>query len=119
VLCYVDAPWAWFTTQALADQWGDDWNDAPYECNAGTPYTGDGWEVFRVAFDGDFCGPSDGGVWYSVEEINAGAVAWLRSPRYAPSPHVIISAGTTYRAFVCLVQTARGQVYEPVGRVPG
>ena len=39
VLCYVAANVAYFTTQALADQWGDDWNDAPYEHNAGTPYS--------------------------------------------------------------------------------
>ena len=37
-LCYVDGPWAYFTTQDLKRQWGDDWNDAPYERNAGTPY---------------------------------------------------------------------------------
>lgn len=38
VLCYVCGPWAYFTTRPLADQWGDDWDDAPYEHNAGTPY---------------------------------------------------------------------------------
>ena len=37
VLCYVDAPWAYFTTRRLSEQWGDDWDDAPYEHNAGTP----------------------------------------------------------------------------------
>lgn len=48
-LCYIsgesdyDKPgpqefYAYFTTQALSEQWGDDWNDAPYECNAGSPY---------------------------------------------------------------------------------
>jgi len=30
-LCYVSGPWAYFTTQALNKQWGDDWDDAPYE----------------------------------------------------------------------------------------
>lgn len=38
VLCYVDEPWAYFTTQKLEDQWGDDWEDSPYEHNAGKPY---------------------------------------------------------------------------------
>lgn len=37
-LCYIDGPWAFFTTQPLDQQWGDDWNDAPYEHNAGDPY---------------------------------------------------------------------------------
>jgi hypothetical protein len=38
VLCYLDENWAYFTTQDLDKQWGDDWNDAPYEHNAGPPY---------------------------------------------------------------------------------
>lgn len=38
VLCYISKPWAYFTTQKLEDQWGDDWDDAPYEHNAGEPY---------------------------------------------------------------------------------
>jgi hypothetical protein len=90
VLCYVDDNWAYFTTQDLADQWGDDWDDAPYEHNAETPYdpcwhneprhvakrgglcgcspclrdwTVDGkprWEIIKVAFDGPFNRPADG-----------------------------------------------------------
>lgn len=38
VPCYVEGNRAWFTTQSLDKQWGDDWNDAPYEHNAGRPY---------------------------------------------------------------------------------
>ncbi len=37
-LCYVTGNCAYFTTQPLEKQWGDDWNDAPYESNAGSPY---------------------------------------------------------------------------------
>jgi hypothetical protein len=37
-LCYIDSPWAYFTSQEIDKQWGDDWNDAPYEHNAGEPY---------------------------------------------------------------------------------
>lgn len=37
-LCYVKGSFAYFTTQELSKQWGDDWNDAPYEHNAGEPY---------------------------------------------------------------------------------
>lgn len=39
-LCYIEhnANRAWFTSADLKDQWGDDWNDAPYAHNAGTPY---------------------------------------------------------------------------------
>jgi hypothetical protein len=37
-LCYVKGNWAYFTSRPLSEQTGDDWNDAPYEHNAGTPY---------------------------------------------------------------------------------
>ena len=37
-LCYIEKNFAYFTTQDLEKQWGDDWDDAPYEHNAGTPY---------------------------------------------------------------------------------
>lgn len=36
-LCYVDGQKAWFTDN-FEKQWGDDWNDKPYECNAEEPY---------------------------------------------------------------------------------
>ena len=85
ILCYVDNPWAYFTTQPLEKQWGDDWNDAPYEYNAGTPYEWhepDGeprWEIVTVGYHGDFWEPGDRTLNspYSVETINAGAVPWL------------------------------------------
>lgn len=74
VLCYVEEPWAYFTTKALEKQWGDDWNDAPYEDNAGDPYEphfsglysrdgqmvrctdhrrdgSPGWRIVKVAYD--------------------------------------------------------------------
>jgi len=37
-LCLVLDNQAWFTTQDVKLQWGDDWDDAPYEHNAGPPY---------------------------------------------------------------------------------
>ena len=37
-LCYVDRNICYFTSQDIREQWGDDWDDAPYEHNAGTPY---------------------------------------------------------------------------------
>ena len=48
-LCLVKLPWAWFTTCQLDRQWGDDWNDAPYDCNAGYPYA---WQP-QMAQDND------------------------------------------------------------------
>ena len=61
-LCYVERNFAYFTSIPLELQWGDDWNDAPYEHNAGEPY-GDHrptpgapraeHSILKVAFDGD------------------------------------------------------------------
>ena len=95
----VSEMWAFFTP-VFEDQWGDDWNDAPYEHNAGWPYddTGDDnnldengrptWvehEILQVPFaisdhrwwvkypDDYGCGNSP----FSVEDINHGAVAWI------------------------------------------
>lgn len=121
VLCYVREPWAYFTTQALDKQWGDDWNDAPYEHNAGHPYGPYGdellnkaWEIVVVAYDGPFETPCEGQLnsRWSVEQINAGAVAWLRSHRYSSAPPVVIPAGTTLDEFRRLIVRGGGRVYE-------
>ena len=84
---------AYFTPLALEDQWGDDWDDAPYDCNAGSPYDhmhnekGE-WEDFEmlevlfylpkqhmdIKFPCDYgCGNSP----FCIRDINAGAVAWI------------------------------------------
>ena len=75
-LCFVEDGFAWFTSH-FEDEWGDDWNDAPYEHNAGTPYEwrpgrsgpNPEYELRKVAWDGDLDTPSE---WvlnspYSVE----------------------------------------------------
>jgi hypothetical protein len=119
VLCYVDGSFAYFTTQELAEQWGDDWNDAPYEHNAGRPYEwtqGDEcepWEIVKVAFDGDLETPSEGygNSPYSVQAINAGVVAWLRSCSWRSGEVVAIPAGVTIERFAELVRKAGGRVY--------
>jgi hypothetical protein len=82
-LCYVDDCWAYFTTQELSKQIGDDWDDAPYEHNAGSPYEpyrdGETWQILKVAFDGAFTLPCDGytNTPWSVTQINDGIVPWL------------------------------------------
>lgn len=39
VLCMVKGDTMYFTTQEIERQWGDDWDDAPWQHNAGNPYT--------------------------------------------------------------------------------
>lgn len=124
VLCYVDGPWAYFTTQELSEQWGDDWDDAPYEHNARPPYEftdndrrqgREPWEIVKVAWDGNFDPPCAGygnSPW-SVEQINAGAAEWLRTNSWHAGKPVAIPAGTTLDRFRELVQEGGGKVYLP------
>lgn len=86
--------YAYFTDlEDFQEQWGDDWNDAPYEHNAGWPYDKIRTEehtVLKVPFAvvSENCNgnshwvkfPRDYGAGnspFSVEEINAGAVPWI------------------------------------------
>ena len=123
VLCYVCGPWAYFTTRELGEQWGDDWNDAPYEHNAGRPYDDrhhddDGlrrWQIFRVAYESwgatpdDWCGLNSP---YSVEAINNGVIPWLRPDPFNQMGPTIV-AGTTYRGFIWQIESTGGTVYVP------
>lgn len=136
ILCYVDHGWAYFTTQPLGKQTGDDWNDVPYEHNAGAPYeptifyTGTGpendpacwnadgspkWVIVKVAFEGPFDEPSENhsNSPFSVDMINAGAIAWLRTSRWA-NESINIPAGTSLKSFIELVKKAGGKVYAEI-----
>lgn len=92
-LCYVRDNIMFFTDN-FERQWGDDWDDAPYEYNAEEPYDrkyyteySDEWcrergkgNIRFIAYKGyDIAEPKDGH-WnspHSVEMINQKAVPWL------------------------------------------
>jgi len=113
-LCYVKDSWAWFTSLSLKQQWGSGWAKRPYEYNASPLGIPDGTDhrMVKVAFDGEFRQPCDGfdNSPYSVEQINAGAAAWL-APGIFADHNVVIPAGTTLADFVTLVEEAGGTVY--------
>ena len=108
-LCYVDDGFAYFTTKTLTEQWGDDWNDAPYEYNAGTPYTYEGMEILKLAYSAEMETPREGygNPLLSVETINSGAVAWLRSLSWSKIK-VEIQAGATLEEFIYKIQLVGG-----------
>lgn len=131
-LCYVEENFAYFTTQELSKQWGDDWNDAPYEHNAGRPYTpspnskkdwsDDGtpkWSIKKVAYEGPFNQPCDNYLNspYSVEAINKGEIAWLFTDRWVKKP-ISIKAGVSLQEFTEIVRNAGGEVYLPMENKP-
>ena len=102
--------YAYFTPAELDKQWGDDWDDAPYEYNAEIPYDDyyeedtkvelnimrvpfnvyhDGW---HVRFPKDWGGENSP---FCVKDINAGAVAWI----YDNSSTTAICAGCNPEEF--------------------
>ena len=117
-LCYVDGKEAYFTDD-FEHQWGDDWNDAPYEHNAGEPY--DSWydddhkehkiNIYKVYFEiEDYwrgyepCSGTDNSR-YTVEQINKGAIAWIKTDDF------FIKAGTTYKEFVEIIKSNNGKIF--------
>lgn len=125
-LCYVEGNKAWFSNN-FEKQWGDDWNDKPYECNAGEPY--DHWLeeiphkppiyekqyksheikhkiLFFEVLDWIDQRPCDMGR-YSVEDINKQAVAWIHTDKFN------ILAGTTYENFIDIIEKNDGIIYLP------
>lgn len=119
-LCYVCSSRAWFTTREVTEQWGDDWDNVPYEYNAGSPYgwtTWDGekgrekWELTMIHFSANLYTPADlaprANSNFSVAMINSKLTPWLTSEDY----DVKIWAGITLPEFVKAVEATKGLVY--------
>ena len=115
-LCFIDEDQAYFTTQPLADQWGDDWDDAPYQFNAGLPYDpqdAETWEIILVVWKGPWSPPALVAGDWSVEEINAKKAPWL-SPETRTFPvFPAIWAGTSLREFVRMIHRGGGKIWLP------
>ena len=77
-LCYFKNNFAYFTSD-FENQTGDDWNDAPFDSNAGIPYDHKGTIVFKIALYGDFSSAQDDQYSRptSVDDINKGFIPWL------------------------------------------
>lgn len=119
-LCYVRENFAFFTTAKIEDQIGDDWNDRPYEHNAGAPYEYDKrkkcepYEIKKISYECELIEPSYShcnSPW-SVKDINAGQIAWLRSPSWSDNK-IAIHAGTTLDEFVRIIEEDGGVIYLP------
>lgn len=126
-LCYVDGQKAYFTDN-FEKQWGDDWNDKPYECNAGEPYNSwselieDNEDIFKRKYkhhqiklktlyfetnDWSERKPCDMGR-FSVEEINKGTIAWVHTDEFN------ILAGTEIEEFIKIIKENGGKIYMEV-----
>lgn len=130
VLCYVSGSCAYFTTQELSKQWGDDWNDAPYEHNAGEPYRWrpekwdqdqrkhvpndePRWDIVEVFFSSDLETPDAGHLNspFSVEQINLGRTPWLFGDKWSHTPGLRIMAGTSLSEFKRLIRENGGRIW--------
>lgn len=136
-LCYIENGTAYFTTQELSDQWGDDWDDVPYEYNAETPYepavrhymdgrreklegdwNEDGtpkWEIYRLKFELDYCyvtpaQQAGNNSAYSVEMINKGDTPWISGTSY-DGKELNIFAGTSIEEFKRQVRSVGGKIF--------
>jgi len=117
-LCYIEDNWAWFTTQEISKQWGDDWNDAPMDCNAGDPYESHSdppeWELVRVAWYAPGAESANGYTlgYISVEDVNRAGrrIPWLVLGYYGDKS-VEIWAGTTLPEFIAIVEANGGEIY--------
>jgi hypothetical protein len=116
-LCFVRAPWAYFTRLPLDQQWGDGWERTPYEQHAGAPYDDGPAQILTVAFDGPLYPPNAGydGTMHSVIEINRGDAPWLRTQDFIGNAPIHIMAGVTLESFVEQVELAGGRVFAPLG----
>lgn len=122
-LCYATTTWAWFSTLAPTEQWGDDWNDAPYEHNAGEPYQYTDhdrqqgrpeYQLERIAYHGQILTPCElsnvRNTPWSVQDINAGKVPWFT----AWGTEDKLFAGATIEEFLAYVWRNGGQVFREV-----
>lgn len=115
-----------YFTDNLEKQWGDDWDDAPYEHNAETPYHE--WseliednedvckrkwkhhpiKIKKIYFElNDYKVPCSGtnNSPYSVEDINKGVVAWVWNGDFQ------LFAGATMTEFIDTIKANGGKVY--------
>jgi hypothetical protein len=121
VLCYVSGNFAYFTHAPLNLQWGDDWDDAPYEHNAGDPYSriyGVDVEfecrIVKVAFESELQTPADkasaNNSKLSVQDINALKAPWLDGPFWSGNK-IAIMAGCTVSNFKKAIKQAGGRIW--------
>lgn len=116
-LCYIENNFAYFTSD-FDKQWGDDWNDRPYEHNAGEPYDSEN-QIEIVAFKVDLYTPAEiAGLNsnYSVEDINNKETPWLTGKVYSQESVLYgsttkIFAGTTMENFIETIREIGGKVF--------
>ena len=111
-LCYVEQKDDYlnlitlYFTNDMEKQWGDDWDDIPYEHNAGEPYEHE-TDVFSIIVNTNWEDVITPHSPYSVKDINKGIIPWITIPRQGENS-IFIKAGDT-----CLSVIDRIKSYLP------
>lgn len=105
-LCYIDQSMnhssvVYFSQSEPGDVWGDDWNDAPFEHNAGIPYEEFAPFVTFVAFDLILPNTEFVNSYYSVEDLNQKKFPWVREEIYQEDKKLY--AGASVKEFIELM----------------
>lgn len=137
-LCYVDSEseypgddlTLYFTElDDVRNQWGDDWDNRPYEHNAGTPYENDynqpeqgvkdgmgiypKIDIFKVVVQGcyNILTPRSNTINspYSVEDINKGIVPWLTIIT-KDDESIFVKAGSTWKETLEALKKSRDYI---------
>jgi len=117
-LCFVKYGWAYFSSLPAEEQSGDDWDNAPYEHNAGEPNIFKKGKkdvtILKVAFEAPeheepVCGQKP----LSVVELNKGKIPWLKVAEWATNSKQDIFSNTTLEDFIKIIKSSGGQVYLP------
>lgn len=111
-LCYVKDNFMWFTQTPIDKVWGDDWNDVPYEHNAGEPYKEFG-PYTKIVFDEielEMPGSYSYNSSYSIQAINNNKVAWLSTGEWCDN-QVVILAGYRMDECIAMITKAGGKIY--------
>ncbi len=125
VLGYEESMTAVFTTQPLEQQTGDDWDDTPYEHNAGSPYGPRGeehWDLVSVRFYHPYWKTPAGRAnaansRWSVDLINQNKTPWLSGWSDHTETHGSgAKAGCSLREFLDILYETGGFIRVDVGR---
>lgn len=107
-LCYINNDCAYFTSFPISDVYGDDWNDSPYELNAGPPY--EEFDITKVYFETNAYQAPINNYTCSVDLINSKKIPWL-IPISGKKDMLPIFAGTTLIDFKKMIKDAGGKIY--------
>jgi len=104
-LCYVRNPFLYFVSPEDYDTvTGDDWNDAPYQYNAGPPNR----PCYVIAVRGLY----EPAMYFSVDSIRAGH-GWFLEYGYG-EPHERIAGGITLHEMLGIAQKNDLEIYVPL-----